>query len=321
MRILTYDELTPQMQQDRALLHLSAFGGTWSARVIDLFRGIPEGLADYVGVFAAEGGRLYGQVLVFRIPYAFPEGPGILSGIAAVATHPDRSRSGIARTLLEEVHRRERAAGIERVSLWTNRSWGAHTLYERLGYRDIYSSPWIVRLPGGVRVSDRSPPGVRPARPSDLDEIDRLHDRLVGGRPGFYRRAQGATRREVRAGTLDPGKNLLVLWERGELVGYAHLDRNPYRSICGELIGVSSSVRRALLKEVHRRAGRAPCALQHTWINDPPFAGRWKEPSVSRGGWFVLMGCDLSGPKSATATVRQFGSSDPRFVCLAGDRF
>ena len=161
MRILTYDELAPEMDPDRALIHLSAFGGVYPSRAVGLRRRRLKILPDYVGVFAVEAGRILGQVFVDRLPYAFRDGPGTISGIAAVGTRPDKGRAGIARLLLTEVHRREREAGIDFAALWTNRSWGAHSLYERLGYRDVYSSPWALHGPVGRRGARGRPKGIR----------------------------------------------------------------------------------------------------------------------------------------------------------------
>ena len=133
MRVLPYDELSPPMHRDRALLHLSAFGGVFLSREIALMRRKLPTFSDYVGLFAVEGARVLGQLYVLRLPYEFSDGPGTISGIAGVATRPDVGRTGIARRLLTEAHRRERRAGQRYCSLWTNRSWGAHALYESLG--------------------------------------------------------------------------------------------------------------------------------------------------------------------------------------------
>jgi GNAT superfamily N-acetyltransferase len=321
MRVLTYDELTPEMDLDRALIHLSAFGGVYPSRTVDLERARLKALADYAGLFAVEGGRVLAQVFVQRIPYAFHDGPGTISGIAAVGTRPDRARAGIARRLLTEVHRREREAGIEFAALWTNRSWGAHGLYERLGYRDVYSSPWVAHGPAGRQWRGARAKGVRPGRRTDLSAIDDFHDRQCEGRLGFYRRPNGFSRVMYRLGHLDPGRNLLVARRGPRMLGYAHIDQNRWRVTCGELVGSSAAARRSLVHEVGRAAGGRHFVFQHTLLSESPEIFRGPGYRSVPTGWYAMMGLDLSRPWTTSEAIHQFATNDPKFVCLAGDRF
>ncbi len=321
MRVVTYDELTPEMETDRALIHLSAFGGVYPSRTVDIERRQLNTLADYVGVFAVEGGHVLGQVFVQRIPYAFRDLRGTLSGIAAVGTRPDQGRTGIARRLLTEVHRREREAGMEFAALWTNRSWGAHALYEQLGYRDVYASPWVVRLSGKPSGRRGQAPGIRPGRSSDIPEIDDLHDRRYAGRYGYCRRPRGVGQVLVRLGYLHPSQNLLVARRGRELVGYAHIDPNPWRVICGELVGGSAAVRQALVHEVNRVAGERRAVFQHTLLSESPEIFRGRGYASVPTGWYGMMGLDLAREWTTREAIDRFATADPRFVCLAGDRF
>jgi GNAT superfamily N-acetyltransferase len=320
MRILTFDELTPSLELDRALVHLSAFGGVFARPKVDLIRSRLGFFSEYVGVFAVDRGRLLGQVFVLRIPYRFRDGAGVVGGIAAVGTQPDRARAGIAGALLHEAHRRERESGIERTALWTNRSWGAHNLYEELGYRDVYSSPWVLHapLPRGRR---RSAPGVRAGRRGDLAAIDRLHTRLFADRFGYHRRPKGFSRTELLLGELDPAKHLLVARRQGRLQGYARFDPNPSRVLCGELVAQDSATKARLIAGIARVAGPRPFVFQHTWVNDPPSPLGRPGYVATRGGWYRMMGCDLRRSWSDTEAVQTFGSDDDSFVCLSGDRF
>jgi predicted N-acetyltransferase YhbS len=321
MRLLTFDELTPSMEVDRTLLHLAAFGGVFPRRAIGLWRQRARLLADYVGVFAAEDGRVVGQVLVLRFPYAFREGTETISGLAGVATRPDRGRGGIARALIEEVHRRERAAGIRFISLWTNRSWGAHRLYEKLGYQDVYSSPWAVHAGDASKRVRSAGRRVRPGTAKDLSDVERLHAREAEGRLGFCRGEFGYLRTWMRAGDLDPRKELLVAREAGSLVGYAHVERSPSRVVCGEMVASSLAVRRALVDAVRIGAKGTPYAFQHTPVTDAPQLFQAPPYSRSTSAWLGFMGCTLGRRWRKPDAVRQFVTDDPRFLCLAGDRF
>ena len=319
MRFLTYDELTPSMEVDRTLIHLASFGGAFPRRAIDVWRRRTKAFAEYVGVFAVERGTLLGQTFVLRIPYTFVDGPEFVTGIAAVGTRPDRGRAGVARAILTEIHRREKEAGTRFSTLWTNRSWGAHHLYEKLGYRDVYSAPWVVH-PAAPTHGPR-PGGVRPARSSDLVEIERFHARQSRGRLGFLRDMPGYLRAAVAAGELDPAKELLVAVAGGQLVGYAHVDSNPYRTVCGELEGSSRSARRALIAEVGRRAKQRPFAFQHTPVTDDPDLFQGASWSRAGTGWYVFMASSLGHRWTSRSAGAQFTTADPRFLCMSGDRF
>jgi GNAT superfamily N-acetyltransferase len=321
MKILTYDDLAPGMEADRALLNIAAFGGTFPRRSIELWRTRSTMLADYVGLFASEGGRLVGQVYVLRIPYTFRDGTVTISGLAGVSTRPDRARGGVARTLLSEVHRRERSAGIRFITLWTNRSWGAHRLYEHLGYRDVYSSPWAIQGGGSPRGPSPSALRVRPARPSDLPEVEALHAREAKGRLGFRREPNGYLRTAMLARELHPEKELLVVRQGKELAGYAHVDRNPYRTLCGELVASTLRSRRALIAEVARLAKGTPYGFQHTPVTDAPRLFRPPAYSSSPRGWWGFMAAELGRRWTPEEAVHAFATDDPRFLCLAGDRF
>jgi GNAT superfamily N-acetyltransferase len=319
MRFLTYDELTPSLEADRILIHLASFGGTFPRRSIDLWRRRTKSFADYVGVFAEERGRLLGQTFVLRIPYTFPGGTELVSGIAAVGTRPDRGRTGVARAILTEIHRREKEDGIRFSTLWTNRSWGAHGLYEELGYRDVYSSPWAVRAPGPT--VPRRPRTVRPARKGELADLERLHARQARGRLGFLREPNGYLGVAAAAGELDPTKELIVVRASTRLQGYAHIESNPFRTTCGELVATSRPARLALISEAQRRAGRTPVAFQHTPVTDTPELFRGRGYAFAPTGWYVLMANSLGRKWAPRDAVEEFATTDRRFLCLSGDRF
>ena len=321
MRILTYDELSPRMRFERKLVNIAAFGGVFTDREVDVVRKRWKCSSEYVAVFAVEKDRVLGHVFVLRVPYTFEDGVETIGCIATVGTRPDVRRSGIARASLENVFQREEEAGVRFTALWTNRSWGAHALYEKLGYRDVYSSPWVLHEPKSRRGPHRPGRGIRPGRKSDLAEIDELHEERALGRIGFCHRPRGFSRGSADLGFLDAEKNLLVAREGGELVGYAHIDRNPYRTICGELVARSTRTVRALCAEIDRRSGEVPVAYQHTWVTDhaPLFASR--QYTRIPVGWYGMLAQAVGRKWGQREAARKFATDDPKFLCLAGDRF
>lgn len=321
MRIRTFDELTPSMDSARLLVHLSSLGGAADRNAVRLWRARSDLFSDYVGVFAVERGEVLGQTLVKRLAYTFPGGTERIAAVASVGTRPDRARHGVARRLLEEVHRREREAGVRFVSLWTNFSWGAHRLYEQLGYRDTYAFPWAVRRPRTDPGARRAPGSAQPATLADLEAIERLHDRLAEGRLGFCRRPRRFLRLQAMTREVDPARELLVVRRDRAVTGYAHLQSTATRTISGELMAGTRADRVRLVQGVERRAHGAAVAFQHTPITDDPALFRRRGYARMGAGWYVFMTADLSGSGDSRAPASEFAVDDPRFLCLSGDRF
>ena len=321
MRILTFDELTPSMHLDRALIHASAFGGGFPERAVDIYRRRASIFSDYVGVFAVENEHVVGQIFSLRLPYAFRDGPGTLTGIAAVSTRADLAHRGVAKRLLLEIHQREREDGIDYAGLWTNRSWIAHEFYEKLGYRDVYSPPWAIHAP--VRGPAGATRGVtiQGGRMGDLDELEELGEDHARDRLGFYRRPKGSARAAALAGDVDPTKAFLVARKGRAVMGYAHVDANPFRVICGEMVGRTPGSERALRDAVSRKKPGVPFIFQHSVVADRPDVFRPPEYALLRGGWYGFMGMALKERWTQKRAVAQFATADPRFVCFAGDRF
>jgi GNAT superfamily N-acetyltransferase len=319
MKLLAYDELPSSCDPGRALVSVAAFGEFRHRRTIDLWRRRRSRLADYAGVFAVDHGVVVGQAFVERIPYTFPHGTETVSGIAGVTTRLDHARAGIARRVLEEVHRREREAGIRYATLWTNRSWGAHRLYEELGYRDVYAPPLAVRIrPSRRRRSIGTK--VRSGRRSDLREIETLHARSGEGRWGFAQRPDGFARVAATAGEFRL-EDVLVALDRGRPSGYAVYASDHERTSCGELVASSASSRALLVASLEARARSGLVVFRDGVVDDLGPELRRRGYVVASAGWFGLMATEFGRERSRPDLVREFGTHDPRFRCFAGDRF
>ncbi len=259
------------------------------------------------------------QLFVFRMPYRFPGGPGNVSGISFVVTRLDAGRKGIARSLLEEAHRRERAAGQRHSTLWTSRAWAAHRIYERLGYRDLYEVRWAFR----ERTSDRPlPPGYRtqPVRTSDLRQLERFHQTVSRDRWGFTPRTKASFRADLGARELELS-NFVLLRRGEEWIGYAIREKVPGGITCGELLGATDEDERLLIRAVEREAGGGFNAFAFTPLTQRLrwFAARGY--TISPGGYQVWMGTRFDRRESVDQARREFGSQDRRFLCMSHDRF
>ena len=105
MRILDYDELPSGVEGQAQLLDMSAGWGPMDFRRVGDARRIGYPAADYFGVYAVEGGEVLSMVRVLRLPFTTPKGVEKIGAIQGVVTRRDRARRGLARKLIEEVHK------------------------------------------------------------------------------------------------------------------------------------------------------------------------------------------------------------------------
>ena len=317
--IREYDDLPARYEADRAALALTAFFGFPDRALIAEYRRRGGPLADYAGLFATEGRELLGQAMVYRFPYRGSGRTRMAEGVALVSTRADAARRGIARRLLEEFHRRARSRGVEDVLLWTNPSWGAHRLYESLGYVDIYSPPYRLRA---IPRRPRASPGadVGPARIEELPRLEQLYRTAMRTARGFVGRPRRFLRTEVGVGRFDLA-NLLVAQDHGRPVGYAIFRRNRTTVVCGELVGPTGRVRADLLDGVAQRAAGGVCAfnLSAAGANERQLAERGYRARAP--GWLTLMGARLGRRMTPDEAIEHFAIRHPAFSCMVGDGF
>ncbi|MCI4340540.1 MAG: GNAT family N-acetyltransferase [Thermoplasmata archaeon] len=319
MVVREFDDLPAGSEAARAALTLTAFQAFPDRTMIEEYRRRGGPLADYVGLFAVDGRRLLGQALVYRFRYR-GAGPARMSeGVALVATRPDAARRGVARQILQEFHRRARERGVTDVFLWTNPSWGAHRLYEELGYVDIYSPPYALRsVPRRPRPSRGF--AVGPARPAELPRLEGLFRKSVRSARGFVARPARFLRTEVGLGRFDVS-TILVARTEDRPVGYAIFRRHRSTVTCGELVAPDAPVRAALIDAVTERAAGAVCGfcLSSVAASDRILTQRGFDTRVPE--WLTLMGSRLGERMSPEEAIARFATRDPSFSCMVGDGF
>ena len=319
LRLVTFDELPADLGPQRALLHLSAFGGYWDDSEVARARGPGGPLADYVAVFALARNRVAAQTFVHRIPFTTPRGTEIVSGMDAVVSLPDATRRGFARAVLNDVHRRERKAGIRYSLLWTSRSWYAHDLYESLGYRDVYGVPRAARFDPPARLLPKGW-SVRRGGTKDLSALSLLHEAVSRGRYGFtprissYFQGKSPTRRL-------PMNSHLLLEREGQLEAYAGLEESPDRLDSRELLAQSPASAAVLLQALELRSPGRLLTIGHSFVADQERMLRRRGYGILPSDWNTLMAARLGSKVAARDLAKQLGIADPRFICLAGDRF
>ena len=322
MQIRTIEELPPEQ---------TAAWGTlvWSDQDYPLdqahFRkaralGVP--LAEYGGLVAVEGNRVLAQVTVEYYPLTTRDGEETFAGVAGVVTRPDAVHQGLCSRLLQEVHRRELSRGIRLAMLWTRRSWGAHRLYERLGYRDLYSPPTAV-LPPQPGPRPPLPTGftVRAARRADSTLLETLFVRAAARRYGFVTRYPNSFGARFAMGWRAP-KDHHLLFRGPRAVGYFFGSETPrFLGVYEALVTERDQLPR-LLDSIQWYARGRWLALAHTtFVNDASELLRTRGFSLGPDCHAVLMARSLSGsPTYRMANLRRL-VQDARFSCHRGDLF
>ena len=319
MSIITFDELPRALEAERAGLDIAAFGGHAERKVLHFVRRSTTYLADYVALYEREGDRLWGQVLVARFPYAFRNRTEIVAGLMGVTTRKEAAGRGVATRLIQAVHSRERRAGIRHVFLWTNPSWHAHDLYEKLGYRDVYCPPLATKW---IRRTRPVPAGwtVRPARVQELRALERIHGAATRAGLGFAPRPRRCLDIAVRFERMDL-KSLLVTRRHDRVMAYALVNRRRRIVRCGELMALDPSSRAVTLSAVESMAAGSVCGLDDSVVGSDIPDLRDRGYTIAPSRWWVLMARPLGSRSGQKWDASDYGTEDARFTCMTLDRF
>jgi GNAT superfamily N-acetyltransferase len=316
LRILEFDELSSTVEPQAQLLDLSA---AWAPNDFKRFKearrmGYPS--ADYVGVYAVEGGEILSAVRVLRLPYTTPKGVQQVAGIQGVVTRRDRGRKGLARELLLEVHRREKAAGSAYSLLWTGRGQVAHSLYENLGYRDVYTPELVT-----IRKESRDSPQrytLKNVKKDGLGSLEMLHGKATAGRLGFTPRPPGIVRSLIHLGFLAK-ESLRALFRGGKLVGYVILQKQSTWCGLNELVLDSETPVEKVLPALEATAQGGWFVIRNTAARESLSLLRRRGYHYSPFAYYSLLALSLEKPSEDLA--EELGTEDPRFTCQQLDYF
>jgi GNAT superfamily N-acetyltransferase len=277
--------------------------------------------AEYYAVYAVEDGTILSRVEVTRPRFTTEDAPQTVAGIADVSTRPDAVRRGLAGKLLEEVHRREAELGYHWAILWTRRSWGAHRLYERLGYRDVHSPASALR-PLPHRRRRRLPKGYTwvPAQRQDAARIERLFAGATRGRLGFVPRPRGSIALKFELGWRVP-ENHRILSYRGLPVGYAYLNVSPFHVGTSEVLVEAPEHAGPMIEALEATAKGGSFSLANTtFIRDAEQEFRRRGYAIYPSAHLTLMAKSLASD-GRTPEDLEVVCRDRRFSCHRGDVF
>jgi len=316
VRVLDYDELTQEMEVQMQMLDASVGWSAVGFGRLERARELGYPASDYFGVYAVERGQIVATVRVLRLPFTTPRGTETIGSVQGVITRRDKSRRGIARMLLREVHRREKAFGCRFMMLWTGRAMIAHRLYESLGYRDVYTPDLAVKKCG--KVSKPEGYELRKLRKSETSLVEEIHNKATEGRLGFTPRPKGALDAALELGfcNLD---DLRVLLRRGEPVGYSVLQKNLVSSRLDELVLVEGAQSADALAVIESTLEGSWLSIRNTSVRDYYGTLSRRGYSFSPFTYYGLLAAPLEGDRSATAEA--LGTSDKSFTCQQLDYF
>jgi GNAT superfamily N-acetyltransferase len=303
------------------LLDLSASWGMVDLEAMRMATKLGYPSADYFGVFAVEKGGVLSAVRVTRIPYTLPNGRREdVSAIGGVVTRQDHSGQGLARKLLEEVHRREKVDGSRFSLLWTGRNNVAHRLYGSLGYGDIYTPELAmvkcIRKPD-IPIGQYS---LEKARSCDAKTIEQIHFDATKNRVGFTPRVPGLLGIFFKLGWVRPDLFRLVLRDN-KIIGYCELQkfrgwaRSSEVVIAGDEAGADH-----VISLLEREVGNDWLIFGNTFVRDNCLALKARGYSIASFAYTTLMALALDGTKSHD-TARLLGAEDEGFVCHRLDSF
>jgi GNAT superfamily N-acetyltransferase len=322
VRIYGLDELPRALRPQLATFAVSDGDPPQDYALLQELRRRGHPASDYWGVYAVEDHRIHSRVETLWLPFTGREGPETVVGIADVLTLPTATGRGFARALLEEVHRRETTRGARWCFLWTHRTWGAHRLYQSLGYEDVYSSPNALRgIPATAR---RTPPsGYRwtTARARDADRLDRILATATSRRLGFVPRSRGSTRVRFHFEWRRP-ENHRILWHGRRAVGYAHLSSSSGRYlIVNEALVTAPDHLEGMIDGLEALARGRWLTFQGTsLVRDAEASLRDRGYLLVPSSHSVLMAKPL-GPMPAGGEDLRAVFTDPRFSSHRGDMF
>jgi GNAT superfamily N-acetyltransferase len=322
MQVFDLDRLPEALLPQLAAFAVSDGDPPQDIRLIRYLQRRGHPASDYWGVYAVEDGEVLSRVETLQLPFTGRIGRQTVVGISDVLTRPPGVGRGFARALLREVHRREIARGRAWSFLWTHRTWGAHRLYEELGYEDVYSPPHALRRIG--RDARREPPGGyrwTEARSSDAGRLERLLHAATDGRLGFVPRSPGSTRTRFLVGWRKP-ENYRILTAASRPVGYAYVaDDSRWNLTVNEVIVTSPDHGAAMLSSLEGSARGRWLTFQGTsFVRDSEAFLRDYGYSVFPASHVVLMAKPLVARAVRAEDLRTV-FEDPSFSNHRGDMF
>ena len=316
MRILEHDELSSEMERQVHLLDSSVGWGVMDFDRIRESRRKGYPVPDYYGVYAVENGQVLSTVRVLALPFTTKDGTEIVAGIQGVVTRRDQGGKGMARELMAEVHRREKASRRRYSMLWTGRYQVAHGFYNFLGYQDVYTPDLAIKkCERGRRPKKLT---LRKIRRSDAKTIEKLHRKSTWGGLGFTPRPTGFAGLILDWGfeSLD---DLKVIMNDDEPIGYVLLHGGNLGYKLDELVLLQDNLSNDAFSLIESSVGENWLTVRNTSVRDYRNVLDKRRYSFSTFSYYSLLALSLG--EGRIENNEALGCDETSFTCQGLDYF
>ncbi len=251
--IVYFDELD-DVSQLSSLYHLSL---DWpvTPELLRMKRKKDDRYVPEFGLFAvANDDTVIGGVLLMQIPTRTVNGKLMVGGINAVATRPGYQRRGVMTALMARCHKYFEEHQRDYSFLTTSQSLGAHSMYQKLGYKDLSVREIAWKHVGKPSVSNKKFL-IRNFQETDKSDVTRVFREATKDSYGFVYRQADFLNARINGPFLKPSpmKNMRIVRRNEKVLGYAYWESSPQFSMCEEILASDRSSFTSLLADAENR--------------------------------------------------------------------
>jgi len=271
-RIAYYDELDDVLQLT-SLYYLSL---NWPAtqEILEEKRQNDDRYVPEFGMFAVTNdGTVTGGVFLMQIPTRTLHGKLIVGGINAVATRPGFQRRGVMTTLMTRCHKYFDEHQIDYSFLTTSQSLGAHSMYKKLGYKDLVVQEVAWKLPEKSLQLNK---GFVVANFQEGNELDvyKIFREATKDSYGFVYRPTNFLKARTNGPFPKPSplEKMRLARRDDKITGYAYWESSTHFSICMEILALDKSSFMSLLADAETRFENKVLAIHCTGLGNREIA-------------------------------------------------
>ncbi len=278
MDIVTYHDIE---DTDMAEMTLACFDHPYSKEHVKGMVQADSRLPGWGGeLYAVDGEKVLGTCGVLYPRAKFGSTIKRVAGIRNVCVRPSKAGAGVATRLLEEAHNKIREEGLEHSFLMTSKGLVAHSLYKKLGYRDVYV------YPAAFKYISKSDTQVEFQECEDFSRVRKLYMDSVQGLEGLVVREDDYHVMAEARGWPD-NDDLHLATIEGERIGYAMFKKGRKSLVCNELAAERGELQRLITGLEQKAEG---CFLVLKFVN-PKYEDTLKKMGFkySTDRWGVVM--------------------------------
>jgi len=252
-RIVYYGELDDVFQI--TTLYYLSLGWPATPNVLEELIRNDDRFTPEFGMFAVDhDGTVMGGVLLMEIPTKTLNGKLIVGGLNAVATRPGYHRRGVMTVLITRIHEYFAQHQLDYSFLTSARSLGAHSMYKKLGYKDLVvgEKAWKMAREPPLRYDKKIV--VASFQEENSSDVDKIFREATEGSYGFvYRSTNFLKARAGHFSEFAPKKKMRLAKRNDEISGYAYWESSPQVSACKEILALDKSSFVSLLADAENR--------------------------------------------------------------------